>query len=70
MDNKGEEAGLCGLAGLTGAVQGVFARSWHGGYPQISLAWSFSIYSFTGKYEPVFILPLAMTGKTQDLGCL
>lgn len=43
MDNNGEEAGLCGLAGLTGAVQGVFARSWHGGYPQISLAWSFSI---------------------------
>lgn len=26
MDNKGEEAGLCGLAGLTGAVEGVFAR--------------------------------------------
>lgn len=26
MDNKGEEAALCGLAGLTGAVEGVFVR--------------------------------------------
>lgn len=71
MDNKGEEAGLCGLAGLMGAVEGVFARK---------LAWRISsdkssmviqhFYSCTGKYEPVFILPLAMTRKTQDLGCL
>lgn len=51
--------------------------SWHGGSPQISLAWSNLgslaiqyFYSFTGKYEPMAILPLAMTKKMQDLCCL
>lgn len=47
--------------------------SWHGGYPQPSIAWSNlgslaiqHFYSFTGKYEPMSTLPLVMTKKTQD----